>query len=134
MSRIPASMRLLLPILLLLGLGACEPASMLMTGASVIGVIQSEQTLGDKALSWALNKECSLFQVARGEEYCQSRAPQPVEKYCYRNLGGITCYTQPDPDASPEVAVYSETPPPATPEPAAPAPSASPGYFAAERR
>ena len=87
-------------IILLLGLAACEPASMVMTGASIIGIIQSERTLGDKALSWALERDCSVFQIARGEEYCQSRDPALAEQYCYRNLGGVTCYSKPDPSAS----------------------------------
>lgn len=102
----------------LLGLAACDPASMVMTGASIVSVIQSEKTMGDNALSWALDKDCSLLQIARGEDYCQSRTPLLAEQYCYRNLGGITCYSKPDPTASAEIAVFSRPPdPPAQPAP-----------------
>jgi hypothetical protein len=107
---------------------------MVMTGASVVSVLQSEKTLGDKALSWALDEDCSVFHVARGQSYCQSRAPAPVEKYCYRNLGGTTCYSRPEPDASGETEVYAEGPPPETPSLAAPPSPASPHEFTADRR
>ena len=109
-----------------LTLAACEPASMLATGATMVSVIQSEETLTDKALSWALDKKCSIFQAARGEQYCRSKGPDLPAQYCYRNLGGITCYSQPDPNASQEIAVYATPPEPAAPATAgdsAPAPA-----------
>ena len=96
-----------------LALAACEPASMIATGATFVSVIQSEETLSDKALSWATDQRCSIFQVARGEAYCQPSAPALPEQYCYRNLGGVTCYTRPDAQASSEVAVFAQTPKPA---------------------
>ena len=123
------------PLLLLFSVAACEPASMVMTGASVISLLQSEQTLGDKALSWALKEDCSIFQIARGEEYCKSRAPALIEKYCYRDLGGVTCYTVPDTRASDSVAVYAFTPPaPELEAPAVASSSSPPKHYSAQRQ
>ena len=94
---------------------SCEPVSMIATGATFVSVIQSEETMTDKALSWALDKNCSIFQIARGEQYCQKSGPDIPEQYCYRTLGSITCYAEPDPQASPEVAVFAKPPEPPAP-------------------
>ena len=111
MARLFSPFAALLPAAL--ALAACEPVSMVATGATFVSVIQSEETLSDKALSWATNQRCSIFQAARGEPYCQPAAPELPEQYCYRNLGGVTCYTRPDAHASSEVAVFAQPPKPA---------------------
>ncbi len=131
MARLFSLFFILFPVALTLS--ACEPVTMITTGASIVGAIQSEETLPDLALSWALDKKCSIFQAARGEKYCQATSPGLPEQYCYRNLGGITCYSQPDPNASQEIAVYAPPPVPVGSPGAgdsAPAPARS---FAAQR-
>ena len=112
MARNSLTFLALLPAALLLA--ACEPASMIATGATFVSVIQSEETLSDKAVSWATQERCSIFQAARGEPYCQPNAPAPPEQYCYRNLGGVICYTRPDAHASSDVAVFARPPKPET--------------------
>lgn len=113
MARLFSPVLAVLPTVL--ALVSCEPVSMIATGATFVSVIQSEETVTDKALSWALDKRCSIFQVARGEQYCQKTGPDIPEQYCYRTLGSITCYAQPDPNASPEVAVFAKPPEPMAP-------------------
>ena len=129
--------RLFSPILAVLPavltLVSCEPVSMIATGATFVSVVQSEETMTDKALSWALNKHCSIFQVARGEQYCQNTGADIPEQYCYRTLGSITCYAQPDPNASPEVAVFAKPPEPVAP-PTLGSNAASPGRAPAPNR
>ena len=125
MARRFSPLAALLPVAL--ALAACEPVSMVATGATFVSVIQSEETLSDKALSWATDQRCSIFQAARGEPYCQPVAPALPEQYCYRNLGGVTCYTRPDAHASSEVAVFAQPPKPAeSPPRARPAPGPQP--------
>ena len=127
MARLFSPFAALLPAAL--ALAACEPASMIATGATFVSVIQSEETLSDKALSWATDQRCSIFQVARGEPYCQPTTPALPEQYCYRNLGGVVCYTRPDVHASSDVAVFTQPPKPAaaTAQSHPPAGSAAPG-------
>ena len=90
----------LLSVTLLTG---CDPASnAVLTGASVVSLMQSKKTLTDQALSWALDEDCSTLFMLRGEEYCQPRAlVDERERYCYRTLGSITCYAKPDPRSGP---------------------------------
>ena len=42
------------------------------------------------------------------------------EQYCYRNLGGITCYNQPDAHASAETEVFAKAEPVSRRQPPAP--------------
>lgn len=99
---------------LALGLGACDPASQaMMAGASLVSFVHTDKTVGDHVATWALDQDCSTLTLANGEGYCrdfvteeeraaaeaQARAAQAAT-FCYRTLGEITCYRQPDPLAS----------------------------------
>ncbi|HVI52026.1 MAG TPA: hypothetical protein VM661_12500 [Candidatus Sulfotelmatobacter sp.] len=66
-----------------------------------ISVINTQKTLDDHLVSWISGDDCSTLKALHGEPYCQ---PKPVEvpkvtrtSYCYKNLAGTTCYTQPQP-------------------------------------
>jgi hypothetical protein len=91
---------------MLLWVSACgmDP-SVVMTGGSIISLIHTDKTLTDH------------------EPYCQDPpAMTPAEQlaitsaslYCYRTLGGVSCYDRPDYTASNQTRVnyaYGYTPP-----------------------
>lgn len=100
--------------LLALGLAACDPASSAMlAGASLVTFVHSDKTIGDHVATWAFDQDCSTLTLANGEGYCRdfvseedlaaAEAQAKAElaaTYCYRTLGAISCYRQPDELAS----------------------------------
>lgn len=97
----------------LLGLTACDPSSQaMMTGASLVSLAHTKKTLGDHFNTWAFDKDCSTLEFVNGEEYCKefedetvNAAPEKTH-YCYRTLGGVSCYTKPDKSASAQTKIY----------------------------
>ncbi|MCG8511833.1 MAG: hypothetical protein MI741_21670 [Rhodospirillales bacterium] len=67
------------------------------TVANTATVIGSDKTFADHVISLASGKNCSTVRVERGLEYCEEDEviPKP-DVYCYRELGGVTCYEKPD--------------------------------------
>ncbi len=100
--------------LLALGLAACDPASQAMlAGASLVSIAHTDKTLTDHVTTWAFDRDCSTLALANGEDYCrpivteEEKAAIEAEAkarlaatYCYRTLGAVTCYQQPDDSAS----------------------------------
>ena len=100
--------------LLVLGLSACDPGSQAMlAGASLVTFVHTDKTLGDHFSTWAFDKDCSTLRLANGEDYCKEHlteeqikaaeaeaAAQRANTYCYRTLGAINCFRQPDTGAS----------------------------------
>ncbi len=93
----------------LLGLTACGgEVGLAMLAASTASFIQTDKTMVDHAISYSTDRDCSILYMANDENYC--KPPVPIEPgqiaymsqalYCYRNLGGVTCYDQPDLTAS----------------------------------
>ena len=80
-------------------LGACDPVT--FTGAEAVSLMGSEKTLVDHAVSIGSGKDCSTVRKERGLTYCVEDMPQIRQNiFCYRDLGGVTCYDRPDPHAS----------------------------------
>jgi len=102
-----------------IGLGACDPASQaIMAGASLVSFVHTDKTLSDHITTWAFDSDCSILYSASGEPYCQrfeteedrraaeaEAAAQAAQTHCYRTLGGITCYREPDTMASSQARV-----------------------------
>jgi hypothetical protein len=100
--------------LLLLGLAACDPASQaMMAGASLVSFVHTDKTIGDHVATWAFDQDCSTLTLANGEGYCRDHVTEEelaareaearaelAATYCYRTLGAISCYRQPDELAS----------------------------------
>lgn len=100
--------------LLVLGLAACDPGSQaVLAGASLVTFVHSDKTVGDHVATWAFDKDCSTLSLANGEAYCRERITEEKRKaaeaeaaaqlagtYCYRTLGAINCFRQPDTMAS----------------------------------
>ena len=113
LARIP-----LIAILLSALLTGCDTTgALVVAGASIISVVNTEKTLTDHAVSFITDEDCSLMHSANGEPYCQD--PEDIARkeaqlaadreaasvlvdpaYCYRTLGAISCYHEPDPLAS----------------------------------
>ena len=96
----------------LLGLAACDPASQgALVGVSIVSLIHTDKTLTDHVMSSIEDQDCSVLHVVDKEPYCQDKpgAEAPLDSndsvdqarsYCYRTLGSISCYRQPDAMAS----------------------------------
>lgn len=82
-------------------LSACDPGTFIAaSGASLMG---SDKTVVDHAVSMGAGKDCSILRTERGLTYCVEDMPQVRQNiYCYRDLGGVTCYDQPGPNNSPQ--------------------------------
>ncbi len=111
--------RLFLICTILLGLSGCGGnASLLLLGGSLSSLTYSKKTLVDHAVSNYTEKNCSILHTARNEPYCQAPELSEREKvaymastmYCYRTLGGVSCYDRPDYVASSQTRViFSDT-------------------------
>ncbi|MEO3429622.1 hypothetical protein AAFN88_12230 [Pelagibius sp. CAU 1746] len=100
--------------LLMATLAACDPGSQAMlAGASLVTFVHTDKTIGDHVATWAFDKDCSTLSLANGEGYCHETmteeqrkaaeaeaAAQRAGTYCYRTLGAINCFRQPDTMAS----------------------------------
>jgi hypothetical protein len=96
------------------GLAACDPTTQaLMAGASLVTFVHSDKTIGDHFATWAFDQDCSTLALANGEGYCDEFANEEdrlaaeadaearlARTYCYRTLGQINCFRQPDSMAS----------------------------------
>ncbi|GAB4394798.1 MAG: hypothetical protein Tsb0032_23270 [Kiloniellaceae bacterium] len=101
-------------VLLSSGLAACDPGTQAMlAGASLVSFVHTDKTLGDHVSTWAFDKDCSSLRLANGEEYCREHVTEAQIKaaeaeaaakragtYCYRTLGAINCFREPDSMAS----------------------------------
>jgi len=108
---------LLMAPLLLGGLGACDPGSQaVLAGASLVTFVHSDKTPGDHVATWAFDQDCSTLSLANGEDYCQDFVTEAElqaaeaearlgKTYCYRTLGEVNCFLQPDEMASSAVRI-----------------------------
>ncbi len=61
-------------------------------------VVSPDKTLEDHAASYFSGKDCFTTRVEQGRTYCVEDEPNPQSTLsCYRTLGDITCYENPDP-------------------------------------
>lgn len=120
------TMRLFLAAALLSLLSACDFASQAaMAGFNLVSYVHTDKTLTDHAISFITEENCSIRHSANNQPYCQplpeadlaagggSNAPyndpnslgdseiaSAPSVFCYRTLGKISCYSEPDPTAS----------------------------------
>lgn len=93
-------MRAVLLLIAGLALTGCE-SILLLEGGAMMG---TEKTFSDHVLSWTSNKDCSTYRTLTGRTYCKEDDIQPKPKvHCYRTLGEITCYAQPERSGRSEV-------------------------------
>ncbi|MDX1401153.1 MAG: hypothetical protein R3245_04455 [Kiloniellales bacterium] len=101
-------------------LNACDSTAAFVAGAAGIATfVQTDKTMTDHAASFVSGQDCSILHVANDEEYCLDENALDSEgsqetylntqnqtSFCYRTIGAITCYSEPDPDASASQRVY----------------------------
>ena len=100
----------------LLLLAGCAGSGFVPGAAQIEGVsvIATQRPFTDHVVSFFSGKNCSTIRREKGQTYCeedelQSGAPKV---YCYRALGGVTCYDRPDPFDGLSYKTLEETPPP----------------------
>ena len=100
--------RHILTILLALPLLSCDPATAtaVLVGSSAASLAHTNKTVPDHIASWATGEDCSLIRYTEGDgPYCQAEGDLLQSEgeggfTCYRTLGAIDCYSEPDPAAS----------------------------------
>ncbi|MBO6948535.1 MAG: hypothetical protein JJ855_11215 [Rhodospirillales bacterium] len=89
--------RRLSAVLVLIFALAASGCSMLVP-AEGVSLMGTEKTLGDHLISLSSGKNCSTVRREQGLTYCEEDMPQIRQNiYCYRDLGGVTCYDKADP-------------------------------------
>ncbi|WP_419902444.1 hypothetical protein [Kiloniella sp.] len=91
-------------------LSGCSPIT---TAASVGTLVHTDKTISDHFVSWAMAKDCSILYSSKGEAYCRDEELENglanswyENLYCYRNIGGVTCYESPYDEASSQTTIY----------------------------
>lgn len=92
----------MMPVLALFGVlmtQACDPVT--FSGVEAVSLMGTEKTLVDHAVSLGSGKDCSQLRREQGLTYCVEDMPTVKQNiYCYRDLGGVTCYEKPSPNNS----------------------------------
>jgi hypothetical protein len=85
--------------------------------AEVVSLVATGKTASDHIVSLSTGKDCSTIRAKDEGQYCVSKNP-PIQRpdvYCYRTLGQVSCYREPDPygDGAQAVGIeaYNRTPP-----------------------
>jgi hypothetical protein len=61
-------------------------------GASLV---LTQRGIGDNVVSLVTGQDCSYVRLAKGQTYCASDPPPPVQPMCTRSLGKVDCWTTP---------------------------------------
>lgn len=78
------------------GLQACDPGT--FTAVEGVSLMGSDKTVVDHMISLSSGKNCSTVRRNQGLTYCVEDMPQIRQNiYCYRDLGGVTCYERENP-------------------------------------
>ncbi|MBB4284700.1 hypothetical protein [Roseospira goensis] len=75
---------------------ATHPVTLTAGAVNIASVVASDKTIPDHVVSLVTGHDCSTVRYGDGGYYCVQPLPanMPVETrlYCYRSIGGITCY------------------------------------------
>lgn len=117
----------LFAIVAILGLSACtDPASLAMSGASVVTFVSTGKTLTDHAMSLATDQDCSLKRSLEGKSWCEPAENVAAadiagpELYCYRSIAEVTCYRRRNPNDTKTRQTFAPAAAPGTQRPTAP--------------
>ena len=94
------SFRSLCALLLLLAgcNGVQAPGAPLLAIPAVIegaSLVTLQRGVGDTVVSLVTGQDCSYVRLAKGQTYCASDPPPPVQPICTRSLGKVDCWTTP---------------------------------------
>ncbi|WP_020594073.1 hypothetical protein [Kiloniella laminariae] len=94
-------------------LSGCSWSDPVMLTASVGTLVYTDKTITDHFTSWAMAKDCSILYTSKGEAYCRDEELEAdltstgyENLYCYRNIGGVTCYESPYEEASSQTMIH----------------------------
>ncbi len=79
-----------------------------LTGCGIVAVegasvVMSDKAVSDHIVSWVSGKNCSVVRTEKGLTYCVEDELKITPKvFCYKTLGSVSCYNQPDPRRSPD--------------------------------
>lgn len=96
MKKSAKSLTLALIMMSCLAVSACAP--LVLGPAESVSLMGTDKTLGDHIISLSSGKDCSRVRKEQGLTYCVEDMPQIRQNiYCYRDLGGVTCYDRESP-------------------------------------
>jgi hypothetical protein len=117
-----ARLALLVAALGLLGLSGCSlswvPPVAVAAAVEGVSLNQSGKTVSDHLSSLVTGSDCSILAYTKTGTYCRSaaeiaadeaRRSRPYPGYCYRQRGGVACFTEPDPTATTELDIVPVT-------------------------
>jgi hypothetical protein len=83
----------------LISMNACTPNFLV---GDAVSVVATDKTIGDHIVSYVSKKDCSTVRTELGMTYCKEDEPKDKSPkiHCYNELGKVTCYEQPEIDAS----------------------------------
>ena len=82
-----------------LSVSACDPG--VFTAFEGVSLIGTDKTVVDHVISIGSGKDCSTVRKEKGLTYSVEDTPIAQQNlYCYRDLGGVTCYDKPAPNRS----------------------------------
>lgn len=92
-------------LLAAVGLAGCAGPAAVLTGyaaAEGVSLVTTDKLIEDHVASSSRAQECSTVGALEGKPYCKDRAAAPAREaaYCYRTLGRVECFDQPDPSRS----------------------------------
>ena len=110
----------LIGLALLAGLTGCEtlalvPAAAVYAGVEGLSLNQTGKLASDHVASAITGEDCSFLRYKDTGNYCRSAAEIAAQEakerrdlagYCYRRIGLVTCYTEPEPGATDEIRVH----------------------------
>lgn len=80
--------------------GCVDPASLTISGASVVTAVDSGKTVTDHAMSFATGENCSFLHSFKGKAWCvpeRGKEHAPPDQVCYSSIARITCYPAENP-------------------------------------
>lgn len=103
-------LRIKILVLALTALTACtDPASLAVSGVSVVTAFDSGKTVSDHAMSFMTGDDCSFLNSLRGSAWCQPVAgelAEPPKQVCYKSIASMTCYPVENPHETPSRRTY----------------------------
>lgn len=69
-----------------------------IAGVEGVSAVLTKKTVTDHIVSFSSGKNCSTIRVGRGQSYCvEDEVNVQPRVFCYRTLGSVSCYKNPDP-------------------------------------
>jgi len=95
--KLPCSLCALLLLLAGCGSAGAPGAPLLAIPAAIEGVslVTMQRGVGDTVVSLLTGEDCSYVRLAKGQTYCASDPPPPVQPICTRSVGMVDCWTTP---------------------------------------